>query len=75
MLRFGTLVVAAAVALWACAPPVQAYLDPGTGSTLLQGVIGTVAVATGFLTYYWRRVRSLFTARRRRAAEGNQPDP
>jgi len=53
--------VAALVALWTLAPPVEAYLDPGTGSVLLQGVIGGVAIAAGFVSYYWRRVRSFFS--------------
>lgn len=59
--RVSTSVVAALVALWTLAPPVDAYLDPGTGSTLLQGVIGGVAIAAGFVSYYWQRVRSFFS--------------
>jgi hypothetical protein len=60
-LRISTSVGAALVALWALAPPIQAYLDPGTGSTLVQGVIGSVAIAAGLVSYYWRRVRNFFS--------------
>jgi hypothetical protein len=38
-----------------------AYLDPGTGSILLQGLIA--AVAAGLVTgkFWWHRVKSFFT--------------
>jgi hypothetical protein len=34
-----------------------AYLDPGTGSFILQAVIGVVLGAVLTLKMYWRRVR------------------
>ena len=38
----------------------HAYLDPGTGSILLQGLIA--AVATGLATgrFWWHKVKSIF---------------
>ena len=33
-----------------------AYLDPGTGSALLQGVLGAVAAIAMVLKLYWHRV-------------------
>ena len=38
----------------------HAYLDPGTGSILLQGLIA--AVATGLATgrFWWHRVKGIF---------------
>jgi len=37
-----------------------AYLDPGTGSFILQAIIGFLAaVSAGFL-YYWNKVKSFF---------------
>jgi hypothetical protein len=59
MLRIAFISVSLLVAVWCLAPPAYAYLDPGTGSTLLQGLIGGVAVATGFVAYSWRRLRAL----------------
>jgi len=38
-----------------------AYLDPGTGSALLQGLIGGIAVGMSFLSIYWQKVRTFFT--------------
>lgn len=41
--------------------PVFAYLDPGTGSLLLQGLIGGVAVAMSFLSIYWQKIKAFFS--------------
>jgi multisubunit Na+/H+ antiporter MnhB subunit len=38
-----------------------AYLDPGTGSALLQGLIGGIAVGMSFLSIYWQKVRTFLT--------------
>ena len=42
------------------APPAHAYLDPGTGSMILQVILGGVAglVVAGKL--YWKRVKEFF---------------
>jgi len=37
------------------------YLDPGSGSFLLQILVATVAGAGIFLATYWRKVKSFFT--------------
>lgn len=40
--------------------PAHAYLDPGTGSMLLQGLIG--AIAGGLLVFklYWAKIKERF---------------
>ncbi len=38
-----------------------AYLDPGTGSIILQGVIAAVAGAVVTLRLYWYRIKSFFS--------------
>ena len=40
--------------------PAYAYLDPGTGSMLLQGLIGGLAVFMSLLSIYWQKVKSFF---------------
>ena len=40
--------------------PAYAYLDPGTGSMLVQGLIGGVAVVMSFLSLYWQKVKAFF---------------
>ena len=41
--------------------PAYAYLDPGTGSMLVQGLIGGVAVVMSFLSLYWQKVKAFFS--------------
>ena len=38
----------------------NAYIDPGTGSALIQGLIATVAAVGITLKLYWHRVLRLF---------------
>jgi hypothetical protein len=40
--------------------PVDAYLDPGSGSMLLQILLGGFAAVGVIGKLYWHRVRSLF---------------
>jgi hypothetical protein len=42
-------------------PVVEAYLDPGTGSMLLQGLIAGIAVALGTVSLYWHRFKSFLS--------------
>ena len=35
------------------ASPSYAYLDPGTGSIILQSILASIAVAIGVLRFYW----------------------
>ncbi len=58
LMRFFIRTAAFLTVVWAFAPPAHAYLDPGTGSTLLQGLIGGAALAIGVVMHYWRRVRA-----------------
>ena len=41
--------------------PAYAYLDPGTGSMLVQVLIGGVAVVMSFLSLYWQKVKAFFS--------------
>jgi len=43
--------------------PVFAYLDPGTGSILLQGIIAALAAIGVTARLYWHRVLQLFGRR------------
>ena len=40
--------------------PAYAYLDPGTGSVILQGLIGGIAASIAFLSIYWQKVKAFF---------------
>jgi len=41
-------------------PSAFAYLDPGTGSILLQSLLAGIAVAIGVVRTYWYRIKSFF---------------
>lgn len=42
------------------APSAYAYLDPGTGSMILQGILGALAAGAVFAKIYWQRLMGLF---------------
>ena len=37
--------------------PANAYLDPGTGSIILQAILGFIAASLATLTFYWNKVK------------------
>jgi hypothetical protein len=49
------LVVAGTLAV--TAPAAYAYIDPGTGSFLLQAVFGVLAAATAAVVGFWSRLK------------------
>lgn len=51
----------ATVALLASSP-CYAYLDPGTGSIILQSALAGIAVAIGFLRFYWDRFKAFLSS-------------
>tara|TARA_B100000767_G_C19447558_1_gene402606 strand:- start:235 stop:462 length:228 start_codon:yes stop_codon:yes gene_type:complete len=48
-----------------CLGNAYAYLDPGTGSIILQAIIASIAAVSAAGTFYWRKIKtkikSLFT--------------
>ncbi len=41
--------------------PAYAYLDPGTGSLIIQGLIGAVAAFGFFVKLYWHKFKLMIT--------------
>ena len=37
-----------------------AYLDPGTGSIILQAILGAIAAAASYCAFYWNKVKNFF---------------
>ena len=56
--------------LWA--PPAHAYLDPGTGSVILQGLLAGVAGLAVVLKLYWSRIKARFHRARGKSVETKQ---
>lgn len=50
--------------------PAYAYLDPGTGSLLLQGIIGGIAASITVLSLYYNRVKAAFARLFKKREEG-----
>ena len=38
-----------------------AYIDPGIGSLMLQGIIAGIAVVTTTIGVYWKKIKSFFS--------------
>jgi hypothetical protein len=57
--------------------PAYAYLDPGTGSILVQTLLAGLAVASAAVAAFWGRIRRLFQHDQRPADPGleQRPDP
>jgi hypothetical protein len=57
--------VALTLGLGSISPAAHAYIDPGTGSILLQGLIATFAAAAAAAGVYWERIKNFFMRRGR----------
>ena len=44
-----------------------AYLDPGLGSILLQGIIAGVAAVSLTIKIYWRKIKDFFKKKKKKA--------
>jgi hypothetical protein len=60
---------AAGVLLFLAAGPAWAYIDPGTGSLLVQSALAIIAAALVAGRSAWAKVKSLFSRRRNGAAD------
>ncbi len=58
------ILIATAVVFAATTAPAHAYLDPGTGSLLLQGLIGGTAAGLFILRGWWARFLSFLPWRK-----------
>jgi hypothetical protein len=58
-LNLGFLLFLTALTIGATSTPAHAYLDPGTGSMILQVLLGGLAGIAVAGKFYWHRLRSL----------------
>lgn len=75
-LRLPGLVSATLLAFLVTLPsPAYAYLDPGTGSLILQAAIGTVAGVLVALRIYWQKIKAFFSTKSAvESAKDHDPD-
>jgi len=74
MKKLAWLSAAVTLGLLAWPRPVHAYLDPGSGSLLLQFLIAGIIGAGVALKLFWGRLRRLFTGRHGDAHEDKDAD-
>jgi len=73
----GTKATRIAIAVLGCTAvvaPSHAYLDPGTGSIILQSLLAGVAVAIGLLRLYWYRFKAFMSGPTGKGAESETKD-
>lgn len=50
----------------------HAYLDPGTGSIILQAILGFVAAAAATVSIYWEKFKSIINKVLKRSPKNNK---
>lgn len=68
-MKFFPVILTTPVAFAALTAPANAYLDPGTGSMILQGIIGALAIGMASLSVFWSRVKNFFAPKDRSTDE------
>lgn len=72
--RRGAIVAMLVVALSSVViPSANAYIDPGSGSFIVQMAVGAILGASLAIKVFWRRLVSFFTGRKNGATE-EEPD-
>ena len=41
-----------------------AYLDPGTGSIILQALVGAIAAGATYCSMYWKKIKNFFSKKK-----------
>ena len=49
----------------------HAYLDPGTGSILVQSLLAGIAGAAAVVSLYWQRIKAFFTNMRKQSPDAH----
>lgn len=60
MKKFLICLISNIIAIFLIVTNAYAYLDPGTGSFILQSIIGFLAALSAGFLYYWTRVKNFF---------------
>ncbi len=66
------LIAMVCVALLATPTPAAAYLDPATGSMILQIAVGGLLAVLATTRLYWHRLSSLFHGKPKTQEEGRR---
>ncbi len=72
-MRLSTVLASFAVLICASGHA-HAYLDPGTGSIILQAIVATVASSLFVIKIYWYKLKALFGVSRNAADTEDESD-
>ena len=50
----------------------QAYIDPGSGSIILQALLGVLAAAGASISIYWNKLKNFF--KKKKSEDNNKKD-
>ena len=64
-MRFNFLISVVVLFFVAFIPDAHAYIDPGTGSAILQGILGAVAALVLTVRLWWHRLLVMLGIRKR----------
>ena len=48
-----------------------AYLDPGTGSIILQALVGAIAAGATYCSMYWQKIKNFFNKKNNKKNKDN----
>ncbi len=65
MMRFNSLIFILVLFFIGYIPEAHAYIDPGTGSAIVQGVLGALAALVLTVRLWWHRLLVLLGIRKR----------
>ena len=54
--------------------PAYAYLDPGTGSMILQALVGGIAAGLAVISIYFQRIKTLYKNLFSKSNQSDGPD-
>ena len=60
------------ISLFVIVSSAHAYLDPGTGSIILQGLIAALAAGAVFIKMYWYKLLNLFGIKKKDDTDNKQ---
>lgn len=67
------LLISLLALIFSISTPAYAYLDPGTGSVLIQGLLAGLVSALAVLKLYWQKIKHFIFRSKKSSAQ--QPPP
>lgn len=55
-------------------PSAQAYIDPGSGSMILQAIVASIAAGFAFIGVFWQRIKSKLFGNKSKTEDSKSDD-